>query len=118
MAPTSRITASSLGKMPTTSVRRLISPFKRSIGFIHQLGQLLDPRAQLVGDLSPLAAGGFGIVLGKGSADKDRDDAPALLAGMSQDIAHEVNAAALPSRIQDLSDGGLEPLMRIRDDEL
>src|SRR3954453_18942306 len=69
-------------------------------------------------NLSPLAAGGFGIVLGKGRADKGRDDAPALLAGMSQDIAHEVNAAALPSRIQDLSDGGLEPLMRIRDDEL
>src|SRR5207245_8179906 len=34
MAPTSRIRASSLGKMPTTSVRRLISPFRRSIGFV------------------------------------------------------------------------------------
>jgi hypothetical protein len=26
--------AASLGKMPTTSVRRLISPFSRSIGFV------------------------------------------------------------------------------------
>src|SRR5882762_9429601 len=34
MAPTSRIMASSLGKIPTTSVRRLISPFTRSIGFV------------------------------------------------------------------------------------
>lgn len=31
-ASTKRTMASSLGKMPTTSVRRLISPFDRSIG--------------------------------------------------------------------------------------
>lgn len=34
MAPTRRVTAASLGKMPTTSVRRLISPFTRSIGLV------------------------------------------------------------------------------------
>ncbi len=33
-APTRRTMASSLGKMPTTSVRRLISPLRRSIGFV------------------------------------------------------------------------------------
>ena len=79
--------ASSLGKMPTTSVRRLISPLTRSIGLvecsawcgapagrahvgehvalglIHQLGELLDPRAQLVGDLSPLGPGSLGGVV-------------------------------------------------------
>jgi hypothetical protein len=33
-APTRRMMASSLGKMPTTSVRRLISPLRRSIGLV------------------------------------------------------------------------------------
>ena len=33
-APTRRTMASSFGKMPTTSVRRLISPFRRSTGFV------------------------------------------------------------------------------------
>jgi hypothetical protein len=40
-APTSRTMASSLGKMPTTSVRRLISPLRRSSGFVVQLGPML-----------------------------------------------------------------------------
>ena len=34
MAPTRRRMAASFGKIPTTSVLRLISPFKRSIGFV------------------------------------------------------------------------------------
>jgi hypothetical protein len=34
IAPTRRVIASSLGKMPTTSVRRLISPLRRSIGLV------------------------------------------------------------------------------------
>ena len=33
-APISRVTAASLGKMPTTSLRRLISPLSRSIGLV------------------------------------------------------------------------------------
>jgi hypothetical protein len=46
--------------------------------------------------LAPLGAGHFGILLSKGGGDKGGDDAPALLAGMRQDIAHEVHAATLP----------------------
>ena len=34
MAPISRVMAASLGKMPTTLVRRLISPLRRSRGFV------------------------------------------------------------------------------------
>src|SRR6188768_4386146 len=34
MAPTRRVMAASLGKMPTTSVRRLISPLTRSRGLV------------------------------------------------------------------------------------
>ena len=97
--------ASSLGKMPTTSVRRLISPLTRSSGLVecsltrcwgcethvgedvvlgglHQHRQLGDGRAELVGDLAPLHLGGVGGVLGEGGGDESRDDAAAALAGM------------------------------------
>ena len=43
MAPTKRVMASSLGKMPTTSVRRLISPFSRSSGLVEWILGLWSP---------------------------------------------------------------------------
>jgi hypothetical protein len=49
----------------------------------------------LVGHLPPLGAGGPRIVLSKGGADEGRDNPPALLAGVRQDIAHEVDAGAV-----------------------
>ena len=114
--------ASSLGKMPTTSVRRLISPLSRSIGLVEcslvrccgreghvgehvglglvqeggELGQL---GAQLIGDPAPLRSGGLGIVLGERGGDEGGDDTPAALAGMRQRVAHEVDAAALPGGV-------------------
>lgn len=51
---------------------------------------------ELVGDLAPLNSGRFGVVLGEGGSDKGREDAPAALAGMGQDVAYEVHAAPLP----------------------
>jgi hypothetical protein len=95
-APTKRTTAASLGKMPTTSLRRLISPVSRSSGLVlcilvrccagnpvvdenvglsvvHQCGKHADARPGLIGDLPPLLAGGLGIVLGEGGADPGRD---------------------------------------------
>jgi hypothetical protein len=88
--------ASSLGKMPTTSVRRLISPLTCSIGLVelqlgamcdrkghvgehvdlglvHERGELRQFGAQLVGDPAPLCASRFGIVLGEGSGDEGGD---------------------------------------------
>lgn len=41
-----------------------------------------------------------------------------LLPGMGQDVAHEVDAAALPGGGEDLGDGGLDALVGIGDDEL
>jgi hypothetical protein len=102
-----RVMASSLGKMPTTSVRRLISPITRSSGWSSatlpgagqgrscrparrsrprpsahsQLGHL---GPDLVGNEAPRPLGGFGAVLGKGSGDEGRDDAPTLAAGMGE----------------------------------
>ena len=75
--------ASSLGKMATTSVRRLISPLRRSsglvecscapvvlgeghvgehvvLGLVHQLGELAEALAQAVGDGAPLLVRGLG----------------------------------------------------------
>src|SRR5437016_13519537 len=37
---------------------------------------------------------------------------------MSQRVAHEVNATALPRGVQNPGDGGLQPFMSVRDDEL
>jgi hypothetical protein len=91
--------ASSLGKIPTTLVLRLISPLGRSMGLVElvpvllgqahegedidfglveqvcELGQL---GAQLVGDLTPLLAGGVRRELREGGGDKGRNDAAAL----------------------------------------
>ena len=89
-----------------------------ALGLVHQLGELLDPGSQLVGDLPPLRPGSVGIVLGEGGADEGRDDAASLLAGMGERVAHEVNATALPRGVQNPGDGGLQPFMGIRDDEL
>ena len=65
-------------------------------GLIHQGGKLGDLGPELIGHLAPLGAGHFGILLGEGGGDEGGDDAPALLAGVRQDIAHEVHAATLP----------------------
>ena len=78
--------ASSLGKMPTTSVRRLISPLSRSIlamllreghvgedvglGLIHDRRELGHFRPDLVGNGPPLSARCLGCLLGASGADK------------------------------------------------
>jgi hypothetical protein len=115
------MTAASLGKMPTTSLRRLISPLRRSsvragwccvswrdaewevhigqdssFGVVHQCGQLGHTRPQLIGRLSSLLARCLGIVLGEGSADPGGDDPALGLAGVRHGIAQEMNAASLP----------------------
>ncbi len=71
-----RTMASALGKMPTPSVRRLISPLRRlrweghvgqhiGLGLVQEAGKLWQLRAELVGDLARLRACGLGISLGQ-----------------------------------------------------
>ena len=133
IAPTSRVIAFSLGKMPTTLVRRLISPLRRSSGFgrmqllavlpgeahvgedvvlglVHEGGELWRLGPELVGDQAPLCGGTVGIVLGKRGCDEGGDDAPALPAGMGQQVAHEADAAPLSSCAEDPGRGGLHPV--------
>ena len=88
------------------------------LGVIQQYRQLWQLRAHLIGHRAPLLAGCFGRFLREGGGDEGRDDAPAALAGMGQGVAHEVDAAPLPSRAQQFGDCRLDPFVGIGDDQL
>src|SRR5207302_6938772 len=87
-------------------------------GLVHQGSEFGHPRPGLVRDLAPLLSRRRRVVLGEGGADPGRDDAPLRLAGIGKRVAHEVYAAALPGGAQNLDDGGLQPLVRVRDYQL
>src|SRR6478752_6498124 len=73
MAPTRRVIASSLGKMPTTSVRRLISPLTRSSGLVAAVsgGRIApSPGGVLIGDQAGSILGAIGISGDKGEHDE------------------------------------------------
>ena len=137
--------AASLGKMPTTPVRRLdlaVEPLQRVgrvdfrpvvlWGSSYRPGRRSRPRPSGQRVLAPwsaagrppwrqLGTGGLGVLLGKGGAGVKEATTrrPLLPACASGGTAHEVpHPAALPGGVQHLGDRGLEPLMGIRDDEL
>ena len=56
--------------------------------------------------------------LGEGGGDEGGDDAPALAAGMGQQVAGEVHAAALPCGAEDPGRGGLQALVVVGDHQL
>lgn len=88
------------------------------LGIVHQGRQLRELGTHLVGDCAPLLAGRFRRLLREGCADKGRDDAPAALSGVGQDVAHEVDTATLPRRAQQLRYGGFDTFMGVGDDKL
>jgi hypothetical protein len=94
-------------------VRRFISPLSRCSGLVqlrtvvlgeahereyvgfgvdHHGGELGDLGPELVGDPAPFGARGLGIFLSECSGDQGGGDAPDLLAGIRQHVAHEVDA--------------------------
>lgn len=132
--------ASSLGKMPTTSVRRFdlavealdriravkLCPmlFREGhvgenvrLGIIEDGGELRHLRPDLVGDGAPLSTCDLERLLREGGGDEGGDHAPAALAGMGQHVPHEVDAIALPCRRQNPGGGALEALVGIGDDD-
>src|SRR5215813_10730074 len=88
------------------------------LGLVHHGGELWNLWPQLIGDAPPLGASLPGVFLGEGGGDEGRDDTAAASAGVCQDVAHEVDAAALPGRGEDLGHRRLDALMTIGDDQL
>ena len=72
------------------------------LGLVHDSGELGDLLPDLVGDGAPLCACGLRRFLGEGGGDEGGGDPPALSAGMGEHVAHEVDPAALPGRVQHL----------------
>ena len=60
---------------------------------------------ELIVDPAPLDAGGPGVVLREGGGDKGGDDPASALAGVGEDVAREVDAAALPGGVRHLGGG-------------
>ena len=87
-------------------------------GLVHQSGQFGQVGPHFVGNVAPLLAGGDGIVLDTGGGDEGGDDAAAIPVGKGggKGIAHEVDAAALSAGAEYLG-GGLQPLVRVKDDQ-
>ena len=119
-AVTRRSRAASLGKMPTTLVRRLISPWSRSSGLVDQIlrqcavgnalnaEQVLAGVGEHVGDDGELAGEhrgdlvelGGDVCSASGWAKIVRIAAATISRGglgdLGEHVAHEVHAAALP----------------------
>jgi hypothetical protein len=129
------------GTLPTTSLRRLISPLSRSrglvlwslaqvlggelhigkhisFGVIHQFHQLGHAWPQLIGYLAPLLARCLCIVPSEGGAAPGRDDTSLALAGVGHGVAHEVNPAPLPCGADYFADRCLQSFMGVGDDQL
>ena len=88
------------------------------LGLVHQSCELVDLGPELVGDAAPLRLGGLGVVLREGGGDEGRDDPASASACVSEGVAHEVHAAALPGGAEHLRDRRLDALVSIGDDEL
>lgn len=124
--------APSLGKMPTTWVRRLTSALSCSsglvewigvrcalgeihegqhvvLGLVHQRGGLGELGAQLVGDRTPLHVGRLGVVLGKGRGDGRADHAPPALAGGASTLRRKCTRQRCQVALNTLPTAALRP---------
>ena len=132
----------SLGKMPTTLVRRLISAFTRSRGLVdHSLVQCGDGKAEkarrsspasaslsatsgnwarrVADDLVELGADVAAVGLGEDRADGGRHHLGLGPRDTGQGVSQEVDPAPLPGRShEDLGDGLFQPQVVIGDHEL
>ena len=88
------------------------------LGLVHEGGELGRLGPELVGDQAPLGACGLGVLLGEGGGDEGRHHTPALLAGMGEQVAHEVHAAALGGCAENPGNGRLQPLVVVGDHQL
>lgn len=66
---------------------------------IHDGGELGHLLPDLVGDGAPLGTCGFRHLLGEGGGDEGGDDTAAALAGVGENVAHEVDPEAVEEPI-------------------
>ena len=88
------------------------------LAFIHQRSELWPAGAELVRDVAPDLLCTFLVGLVEGLPDCRGNDSVLALGHMSQRIAHPMNAASLPCRIEDPRDRGFQAGMRIGDHQL
>ena len=85
---------------------------------VHELSELRQLGAQLIGDDPPLRAHGLEGVLCERGVDRGEHHLLLPFAGVCERVAQEVNLAALPGGVQDLGCGGLQARVGVGDDEL
>lgn len=73
---------------------------------------------QLVGNQTPLLVAFSAAILSKNHAQKRRHHGALALANLRHGVTHEMHAAALSGRVEDLGSSGLEPFMGVRYDQL
>ena len=89
------------------------------LGVFEHVSDDVEATLELTGDLVELRFNGGSIGLGEDRPDQGRDHLAMGLWDSDQDVPHEVNPATLPGRAnEDLLNSGLEPQVRVRDDEL
>ena len=77
--------------------------------FVEIRCQLWEFRSKLIGGDGPLLFSGVHVVLREDGFDEREDNLALPFAGVGQRVAHEVNAATLPCRFENLSDRCLRP---------
>ena len=82
-----------------------------SMALVRRLKRLRRPSATL-------QACGLMVLLGEHGADRGRDHGALARPDVGQQIAEDVNPAALPGGVQHLGSSGFQPFVRVRDHEL
>ena len=88
------------------------------LAFIHQRSEFWPAGAKLVRDVAPNLLRAFLVGLVEGLPDCRSNDGVLALGHVGEGIAHPVDAAALPRRIEDPRDRGFQAGMRIGDYQL
>lgn len=88
------------------------------LGGVHQIGELGPSHPELTRDMAPCLPGLLAVGLLEGLADGGGGDRVLSLRDMREGVAHPVDAAALPGRLEDAGDRALQAGMGIADHQL
>ena len=89
------------------------------LSLIHEVGHAGEALPEAVSDGAPLLAGTCGIGLGEDGPDGGRDHLSGRLRDQRQQVAQEMDPAALPARaVEGRLDRALESLVRIAEHQL